>query len=120
MIVPRRCSRSLLPHPRSPVCLSTACRRLRSPGVCRFPASAGNPSSRVVNGNPIFRLGCGAPSTLIVGVGFGAMLHGLWSQIPIWPFALAGLLLPLALAILYGVAVLVEMWFPEQMEDIDP
>ena len=73
-----------------------------------------------MNGNPIFRLGCGAPSTLIVGVGFGAMLHGLWSQIPIWPFALAGLLLPLALAILHAVAVLVEMWFPEHMQDIDP
>ena len=46
---PRRCSRSLLPHRGSRACLSTACRRLRSPSVCRLPASSGSPSSRIVN-----------------------------------------------------------------------
>ena len=106
MLVPRRCHRSLLPHPRPPACLSTACRRLRSPGVCRLPASRGNPYSRVGNGNPFFRLGCGVPSTLIAGVGIGALFHGLWAQIPIWPFALAGLLFPLAIQILHAVIVL--------------
>lgn len=105
MLVPRRCSRSLLPHPRPPACLSTACRRLRSPGVCRLPASRGNPYSRVVNGNRIYRLGCGVPSTLIAGLGIGAMFHGLWPPIPIWPFALAGLFFNLALEILHAVIV---------------
>ena len=34
------------------------------------------------------------------------MFHGLWPQIPIWPFALAGLFFHLALEILHAVIVL--------------
>lgn len=59
-----------------------------------------------MNGNRIYRLGCGVPSTLIAGVGIGAMFHGLWPQIPIWPFALAGLFFPLAIQVFHAVIVL--------------
>ena len=81
MIAPRRCSRSFLPPSGSRACLSTACRRLRSPGVCRLPASSGSPSSRIVNfdnaGLLYFMMGL-----LVVG----ALRHslGLWPSVSVF------------------------------------
>ena len=72
-----------------------------------------------MNGLRIVRFGCGVPATLIAGSGVGALVHAVWPQIPVWPFALAGLFFHLAFQIFHAVLVPAEMWL-QKMADTGP
>lgn len=63
-----------------------------------------------MNGLRTLRFGCGVPATLVAGSGVGALVHAVWPQIPIWPFALAGLFFHLAFQIFHTMLAPVAMW----------
>lgn len=93
MIVPRRCSRSSLPHARFRACLAAPCRRLRSPGVCRLPSSFGGPSLRITGSGGTTGLGWLALLFVTGGFLVWAVARVLWPALPLWPFVLAGALI---------------------------
>lgn len=93
MIVPRRCSRSLLPHARFRACLAAPCRHLRSPGVCRLPSSFGGPSLQITGSGGTTGLGWLALLFVTGGFLVWAVARVLWPALPLWSFILAGALI---------------------------